>query len=148
MERRLPSESLPALPPNTLTRPPLVGAFSHLMRRRGSEMAPRVPGPGVLPLAAGGGPPRSPAGARVLGGWSHAAGCAHSLTHVAFARGQLQADSPAPSRKWEDRVLRCSRCQQALSPHLERPCLPLTWMPPGTGGQTRAQRGPLSQRCF
>ena len=33
-------------------------------------------------------------------------------------------------------------------PHLEGPCQPLTWMPPGTGSQTGAQEGPLSQRCF
>ena len=79
------------------------------------DRAPRSPGPGVLPLAAGGGQPLVTAGAQVPGaGPTLRGGLTASCTWA--CPGQLQADSPAPSRKWEDRVLHCSRCQQALCP--------------------------------
>lgn len=154
VQRRLPSESLPALPPARLTRAPPVGAFSDLRRRRGSERTGGLPRgrPEAWAQASrlwlqAGVRPGHLLGPR-LGELVPRCGACSQPDARGLRRGQLQADSPAPSRKWGDRVLHCSRCPQDLSPSPERPCLPLTWMPPGTGGQTGDQEGLLSQRCF
>lgn len=102
VQQRLPSESLPALPPTTLTRAPPVGAFSDLRRRRGSERTGGLPRGRPRP-----GPRRPASGCRRgsapvtcwgpgSGSWSHAAGRAHSRTHVGFAGGSSRQTALRP----------------------------------------------------